>query len=28
VPDVQITIIAGFEAGDIDTYEIAPAVLR
>jgi hypothetical protein len=25
---VQITIIAGFEVGDIDTYEILPAVLE
>ncbi len=25
---MQITIIAGFEVGDIDTYEIAPAVLE
>ena len=24
---MQITIIAGFEVGDIDTYEITPAVL-
>lgn len=25
---MQITIIAGFEVGDIDTYEIVPAVLE
>lgn len=25
---MQITIIAGFEVGDIDTYEIAPTVLE